>query len=571
MFNKQKLTEMFNFTTNKKKTIQRTLFELFQISPIIVYQFVLSKNIDNYIPNNNVRLTIIICSIYILYIWIRIFIFNYYLEKQRSIICYDNDKQIKNKVFKNIQNAKISELDKIQVGSLFSVTTSQSFDAARLFIWNFLGLFAYRIKSILITFIIMLFINWKIALVILLIFTISYIILIPFYNKNMKIFKKLQQIIIDLQGKVNEYIDSFSTTKTLRLEEINIDDIRKMLEKSKNELIKSSKIIGLHTAIFSLLTFTATIVTLVIGGNQILIGVGLASSILLMLDYINDINGHMKGVLDHIHEAMNKYSAFLKVLKIMNIKKEDDNGTLFLNNIKNVEYKNVSLSYDEVNIILENINLKINRPMTIAIVGKSGAGKTSFVNLIPRFYDLTNGNILINGVDYKKYKLKELRKNISYVFQEPVILNMTIKDNLMYGLDNIKFEDAKNICIKLGLDNKIMSLPNNYETLINDKTDLLSFGEKQLLSYARAILKNGDIVILDEVTSNLDLEFEQNIIKANKTLLKGKIAFIIAHRLNTIKEADLIIFIEDKHIVEMGTHEELLKLNGKYSKLFMTR
>ena len=262
-----------------------------------------------------------------------------------------------------------------------------------------------------------------------------------------------------------------------------------------------------------------------------------------MLDYINDINGHMKGVLDHIHEAMNKYSAFLNVLKITDIEKEDDDGTLSLTKIKTVEYKDVSLSYDKVNVILENINLKIDGPMTIAIVGKSGVGKTSFVNLLPRFYDLTNGNILINGVNYKEYNLKELRKNISYVFQEPVILNMTIKDNLMYGLDNIKFEDVKNICVKLGLDNKIMSLPNNYETLINDKIDLLSFGEKQLLSFARAILKNGDVVILDEVTSNLDLKFEQNIIKANKTLLKGKIAFIIAHRLNTIKEADLIIFI----------------------------
>lgn len=571
MFNKQKLNEMFNFTTNKKKTIQRTLFELFQITPIIVYQYVLSKNIDEYIPNSNVKLAIIICSIYILYIWIRIFLVNYYLEKQRSIICYDNDKQIKNKVFESIQSAKISELDKIQVGNLFSVSTSQSFDASKLFIWNFLGLFAYRIKSILITFIIMLFINWKISLVVLLIFTISYIILIPFYNKNMKVFKKLQQTIIDLQGKVNEYIDSFSTTKTLRLEEINIDDIRKMLEKSKTELIKSSKIIGLHTAIFSSLTFTATIATLIIGGNQILLGVGLASSILLMLDYINDINGHMKGVLDHIHEAMNKYNAFLNVLNIMNIEKEQDEGTLELKKINSIEFKNVSLSYDEINVILENINLKIDNPKTIAIVGKSGAGKTSFVNLIPRFYELTGGNILINDIDYKKYKLDELRKNISYVFQEPVILNMSIKDNLMYGLDNVKFEDIKNICIKLGLDDKIMSLPNNYETQINDKTDLLSFGEKQLLSYARAILKNGDIVILDEVTSNLDLKFEQNIIKANKTLLKGKITFIIAHRLNTIKEADLIIYIEDKHIVEMGIHDELLKLNGKYSKLFMTK
>lgn len=121
MFEKQKLKEMFNFTTNKKKTIQRSIFELFQITPIIVYQFVLSKSIDNYIPNNNIKFAIIICYFYILYIWIRIFLFNYYLEKQRSIICYDNDKQIKNKIFQSIQEAKIIELDKIQVGNLFSL------------------------------------------------------------------------------------------------------------------------------------------------------------------------------------------------------------------------------------------------------------------------------------------------------------------------------------------------------------------------------------------------------------------------------------------------------------------
>lgn len=571
MFNKQKLNEMFNFTTNKKKTIQRALFDLIQITPVIFYQYVLSKTIDNYIPNKNVALAIIICSIYILYIWIRIFLFNYYLEKQRSVICYDNDKQIKDKVFESIQNAKISELDKIQVGNLFSVSTSQSFDAARLFIWNFLGLFIYRIKSILITFIIMLFINWQIALIVLIIFIISYIILIPFYNKNMKIFKKLQQTIIDLQEKVNEYIDSFSTTKTLRLEEVNIDDIKKILEKSKIELIKASKIMELHTAIFSLLTFSATIVTLIIGGNQILLGVGLASTILLMLDYINDINGHMKGVLDHIHEAMNKYNAFLNVLNIMNIDKELDEGILELDEINSIEFKNVSLSYDGKNVILENINLKIDEPRTIAIVGKSGAGKTSFVNLIPRFYDLTSGEILINGINYEKYNLKELRKNISYVFQEPVILNMSIKDNLMYGNKSITFNDVIKLCKKIGIHEKINKFENGYNTVINSETDILSYGEKQLLSHARAILKNGDIVILDEVTSNLDLKFEQNIIKANKTLLKGKIAFIIAHRLNTIKEADLIIFIEDKHIVEMGTHNELLKLNGKYARLFLTK
>lgn len=571
MFNRQKLKEMFNFTTNKKQTIKRAIYEVFQIAPAFIYQFVLSWIIDDYIPNKNIKIAIIVSSLYILYIWFRIFLSNFYLEKQRSIVCFDNDKQIKSKIFKNIQNANVNTLDKIQVGKLFSLTTSQSFDSSRLFMWNFLGLFAYRIKSILVTLVIMLFIDWQIALSVLAIFIVSYLILIPFYNKNMKTYKKLQQTIINLQEKINEYIDSFSTTKTLRLEETNIEDIKKLLEKAKKDFIKSNKILGIHTALFSLLSFLTTIVTLLIGGNKIIIGIGVGSTIILMMDYINDINAHMKGVLDHAHEAMNKYTAFLNVLEIVDIDKEVDEGTLELNKIDSIEFKDVSLSYDGVNIILENINFKIDEPKSIAIVGKSGAGKTSLVSLIPRFYKITSGQILINGIDYTKYKLNELRKNISYVFQEPVILNMSIKDNLMYGNENVALKNIIALCKKIGIHEKIEEFENGYDTIITAETDFLSYGEKQLLSFARAILKNGNIVILDEVTSNLDLEFEQYIMNATKEILNNKISFVIAHRLNTIKNADLIVFIEDKNIVEIGTHEKLIEKQGYYYNLYTSK
>lgn len=289
-----------------------------------------------------------------------------------------------------------------------------------------------------------------------------------------------------------------------------------------------------------------------------------------MMDYINDINGNMHGVLDHMHGALNKYIAFLNVLDIVNIEKEVDEGVLELNKIDSIEFKDVSLSYDGENLILDNINLKVDKPKTIAIVGKSGAGKTSFVNLIPRFYKLTNGKILINGIDYTNYKLSELRKNISYVFQEPVILNMSIKENLMYGNDNVTFQDIVSLCKRIGIHKKIEQFENKYDTIITAETDLLSYGEKQLLSFARAILKKGDIVILDEVTSNLDLEFEQYIMNATKEILENKISFVIAHRLNTIKNADLIVFIEDKKIVEIGTHKELIKKQGYYYNLCMS-
>lgn len=559
MLNKKILKEMFNYTTNTKRTIKRGVIGFLAAIPyLILYQYVLSKVIDQYIPDKNVKMAVFLSLILIGYIIIRFWL-DKYMETERKNIYYDNDRQIKNKIFDSIQDANISKLDKIQVGNLFNITTTQSFEASQLFVWNFIGVFAVRLRSILVISIIMLFIDWKIALVVIGIFIMSYIILIPFYNSNMKTYKKLQYSIIDLQGKINEYIDSFSTTKTLRLEEINMNDIQLMLEKAKKELIKSSKILGLHTALFALLTFSAVIATLMIGGNQIALGIGVGSTIILIVDYISDINGHMESLLEHVHGIINKYNCFMNILAIVSIAKEKDEGTLTLDQIETIEFRNAELSYDGVNTILQQINLKIDEPMTIAIVGKSGAGKTSLVNLIPRFYNLTDGQILINGIDYTKYKLSELRKNISYVFQNPVILNMSIKENLMYGNEDVSFQDVVNVCEKIGLNEKIESFSQGYDTIINAETDLLSYGEKQLLSFARAILKNGSIVILDEVTSNLDLEFEKNVMEANKVILKNKISFIIAHRINTVKEANLIIFIEDKRIVEMGTHEELIQ------------
>ena len=467
MINKKLLKEMFSFTTNKKKTIKLGIIMFLEALPyLIFYQYILSKTIDNYIPDKNVNMVLILSSILIAIIVIRFFA-DKYSEIQRKTCYYDNDMQIKNKVFNSIQEADISELDKMKVGNLFNLTTTQSFESSQLFIWNFLGIFTVRLRSILITSIIMLFIDYKIALAVIGIFILSYIILIPFYNKNMKTYKKLQQSIIDLQGKINEYIDSFSTTKTLRLEEININDIKIMLEKSKNELIKSSKILGLHTALFALLTFFAVIATLIIGGNQIILGIGVGSTIIIIVDYISDINNHMNSLLEHVHGVMNKYNCFLNVLEIVSIKKEKDEGTLELEKINSIEFKNIKLSYDGVNTILEQINLKIDKAMTIAVVGKSGAGKTSFVNLIPRFYNLTEGQILINGIDYTKYKLSELRKNISYVFQDPVILNMSIKDNLMYGNENIQLEDVIKVCKEIGINEKIETLDNAYDTIID--------------------------------------------------------------------------------------------------------
>ena len=570
--NKETLKEMFNFTSKKKETIiMGVLITIQLLIYTFSYPFIMQKVVDEAIPQENINLVILLSIILIVIVIIR-FITDRKCNILRKNYCYDNNTEIKNKVFKSIQDAKISELDKIQAGNLFEIVGPQSWEAGHLFIWNFVGIISVRLALTIAISIILLILNFKLGLIILGIFAISYIVLTPFYFKTLKVYKKLQNIVIELQGKINEYIEAYSTTKTLKLEDINLSQISTLLDKSKSEMIKSSKIISFHNGLFSLLTFGAVISILVIGGNELSMGIGLASTIMLMIDYVDDINRHMKSLLEHVHGLNNRYNCFLNVLKVSKIDKETDNGRLELNNVNSIEFKDVSLSYDGINTILDKISFKVNKPMQIAIVGKSGAGKTSLVNLLPRFYEINNGSILINGEDYKSYKLDELRNNIAYVFQEPVIFNKTIMDNIKFGnKENISEEEIIKVCRQIGLDKKIMQLPNGYDTVIDAKSDLLSYGEKQLLSFARAILKNADIIILDEVTSNLDLEFEESIMKATKEMLDNKLSFVIAHRLNTIKNSDLILFIENKKILEMGNHDELINKHGYYYNLYASK
>ena len=570
--NKETLKEMFNFTKNKKETI---IIGIILATQLLVYTFsypfIMQKVVDKAIPEKDINLVISLSVILIIIVIIR-FITDRYSEIRRKNCYNDNNAEIKNKIFKSIQEAKVSELDKIQAGNLFEIVGQQALEASQLFVWNFVGIISVRLGLTIAISIILLILNLKLGLIILGTFIISYLILVPFYLKTIKVYRNLQRIVIDLQGNINEYIEAYSTTKTLKLEEINLTEISKMLDKCKAEMVKSSKIIAIHNGLFSLLTFGAVISILIIGGNELSLGIGMASTIMLMVDYVDDINRHMKSLLEHVHGLNNRYNCFLNVLKMSKIEKEKDEGIKRLDSIKTLEFKDVSLTYDGVNTILDRISFKVNKPTQIAIVGRSGAGKTSLVNLLPRFYDIGSGSILINETDYREYKLEELRNNIAYVFQEPVIFDKTILENIQFGnKKNIEERQIKDVCKKIGLDCKIRQLPNGYNTIMNSKSDLLSYGEKQLLSFARAILKNADLIILDEVTSNLDFEFEEAIMKATKEILNNKISFVIAHRLNTIKNADLIMFIEDKQIVEMGSHEELIKKHGYYYNLYMSK
>jgi subfamily B ATP-binding cassette protein MsbA len=273
-------------------------------------------------------------------------------------------------------------------------------------------------------------------------------------------------------------------------------------------------------------------------------------------------------VFNSIQEGI---AASERVFEILDTKPKiyDSIGAVELNAFnKNIEFRNVSFRYDKGEGILTSINLEIKKGEILAIVGPSGAGKSSLVDLIPRFYDIEGGSLLIDGVDIKRFTLASLRRMMGIVTQETILFNDTIKNNIAYGLRDIHFDQILEASKAANAHIYIQNLENGYDTIIGDRGIKLSGGERQRLAIARALLKNPPILILDEATSSLDTQSEILVQQAIERLMKGRTSIVIAHRLSTIQNANKIIVLEKGEIVESGTNEELLKLNGLYKKLY---
>ena len=273
------------------------------------------------------------------------------------------------------------------------------------------------------------------------------------------------------------------------------------------------------------------------------------------------------GVVWKISKVLQK-----RLAEILNIKPKiiDKENAVVLEKIKkDIKFQNVSFEYRENVPVLKNINANVKACSNVAIVGNSGGGKTTLVNLLPRFYDVTQGAILIDGVDIRDYTLQSLRDNIAVVFQDNFLFSGTIKDNILSGRPDATDEDIKRVLKLVYLDDFVSGLKDGLETQIGERGTLLSGGQKQRIAIARALIKDAPIVILDEATSALDNKSEAVVQKAIENLMKNRTVFVIAHRLSTIKNAERILVINDGQIVERGTHEELLqKENGAYRALY---
>ena len=559
-----KFKEMFHYGNFEKRIIIVLIeYILSSIIWIIIDQYMTYALFDDAISKENIKLVMFLTILMIVKIIAKIGegILNC---KIRHHLQRDFSNYTRKDIFYKIIKSKIEFFDKSNLGELFELEMNDSDDLATFFTQNGNQLISFSLRA-LTNIIILLFINIKLSLLLIGMYLIGYIALLISNKKTIYLMKEIRKLNILITKWITEQINGFENIKALKAEENRLNKMKELIKKYNKESYNLDKVIRKYIFVYNIMALLATVVVVYVGGIDILNGIITYGSLMVFINATSEIKRHFDIAIRYIDKVNKSYVSFIKVLKFdSDFEQENDQGKIGLSKIDNIQFQNVNFSYNKEKKILKNINLEIKEKEKVAIVGKTGSGKTTLANLLCRFYNLEDGKIIINGIDYEQYKMSDLREQIGYVLQDVVIFEGNVYENINYANKEVSKQEIENICKRLNLHNKIMSFEKGYETNLNKNKDLLSQGEKQMINFARILVENPSMIILDEVTSSLSYENEELIKNAIAEIMKGRICLIIAHRLSTIKNCDKIVLMKDGEIAENGSHYELIRKQGEY-------
>lgn len=559
--------EMFKYG-NFRKRIVITFIEymITSIIWIIIDQYMTYSLFDDAIAKENIKLVIFLSILMFVKIITNIAegILNCIL---RHHLQRDFSHYARNDIYKKIINSKVEFFDKSNTGELFELLMNDSGNFSTFFTQHGLQTSSYLVKTITYL-IILLFVDLKLTAILAISYVIANGALIASNKRTFSIINEIRKLNISITKWITEQVNGYEIIKSMQFEEKRLDKMKELIDTYNNESNKLDKIVRKYIFIYDFFSLLTTLFVVCIGGLDILSGVITYGALMIFVNGTSTIKHFLDVFIRSVNSLNSSYISFVKILKFNNdFLPENDCGKLSLEKINNIQIENLNFSYNENKQILNNINIKVDSNDKIAIIGKTGSGKTTLVNLLCRFYELKDGTIKINGQDYKKYELSDLREQIGYVMQDVVIFEGNVFENINYANKKVSEEEIINICKKLNLHNKIISLEKGYKTNLNKNKDLLSQGEKQMINFARILVENPSMIILDEVTSSLSYENEELIKNAINEIIKGRICIIIAHRLSTIKSCDKILLMKNGKIIEEGNHTELIERKGEYYEL----
>ncbi|MCY3884083.1 MAG: ABC transporter ATP-binding protein [Gammaproteobacteria bacterium] len=493
--------------------------------------------------------------------------FVFLVSKLRAMASYD----IRMDAFVNIQEQSFGFFDKRPVGWLMARLTSDCERLTDILTWAFLD-FVWGTAMMLSMGTVMLILNWKLALCAFALLPMIGWVTVKFRRSILQTAREVRSTNSLITGSFNESISGVLTSKSFVKETENLKQFSQQTNRLYSSSVKNLTLSAVYMPIMMTVGSIATGLTIAVGGVDFLNGAIVAGTLIAFMSWMRFFFEPVVEMAHWFTEMQTAQASAERILAVMDAVPAIDAGGRVNppegNIIGSIEIRNVSFAYNPPETVLSEISLKAVAGETVALVGPTGGGKTTFANIVCRFYEPTSGHVFVNGIDYRQFPLRWFRSQLGVVLQHPHVFSGSILENIRYGKPNAEDWEVYAAARTAGAHEFIEQMPESYKTEAGAGGSKLSAGQKQLISIARAVLADPQVLILDEATSSVDTATEQHIQQGLENLLQNRLCFVIAHRLSTIRNATKIAFIRSGRVAEFGTHRELLRLDGLYADLY---